>query len=167
VYDEAKRFGEALTMAYRTTHSVDTGIVRIFNTYGPRMRPRDGRAIPTFIRQAISNEPLTVAGDGSQTRSICYVDDLVDGILRMADSDLAGPINLGNPREISVLDLALRVKDLAKSSSEIRFVELPIDDPKVRCPDISRAIDQLSWKPEISLDEGLSRSIEWFSKQAD
>ena len=167
VYDEAKRFGEALTMAYRTTHSVDTGIVRIFNTYGPRMRPRDGRAIPTFIRQAISNEPLTVAGDGSQTRSICYVDDLVDGILRMADSDLAGPINLGNPREISVLDLALRVKDLAKSTSEIRFVELPIDDPKVRCPDISRAIDHLSWKPEISLDEGLSRSIEWFSKQAD
>jgi dTDP-glucose 4,6-dehydratase len=167
VYDEAKRFGEALTMAYRTTHSVDTGIVRIFNTYGPRMRPRDGRAIPTFIRQAISNEPLTVAGDGSQTRSVCYVDDLVDGILRMAESDLPGPINLGNPREIPVLDLALRVRDLAKSSSEIRFVELPVDDPKVRCPDISRAIDLLGWKPEISLDEGLSRSIEWFCKQFD
>ncbi|MDT5046205.1 MAG: dTDP-glucose 4,6-dehydratase [Mycobacterium sp.] len=167
VYDEAKRFGEALTMAYRTTHSVDTGIVRIFNTYGPRMRPRDGRAIPTFIRQAISNEPLTVAGDGSQTRSVCYVDDLVDGILRMAESDLPGPINLGNPQEIPVLDLALRVRGLAKSSSEIRFVELPVDDPKVRCPDISRAIDQLGWKPEISLDEGLSRSIEWFCKQFD
>jgi dTDP-glucose 4,6-dehydratase len=167
VYDEAKRFGEALTMAYRTTHSVDTGIVRIFNTYGPRMRPRDGRAIPTFIRQAISNEPLTVAGDGSQTRSVCYVDDLVDAILRMAESDLPGPINLGNPQEIPVLDLALRVRGLAKSSSEIRFVELPVDDPKVRCPDISRAIDQLGWKPEISLDEGLSRSIEWFCKQFD
>src|SRR5215468_2160523 len=137
VYDEAKRFGEALTMAYRRSHDLDTGIVRIFNTHGPRMRPNDGRAIPTFIRQALTGEPLTVAGDGSQTRSVCYVDDLVEGIVRFMHSGHSGPMNIGNPDEFSVLALAEMVRELSGSDSPIKFVERPVDDPTVRQPDIS------------------------------
>jgi dTDP-glucose 4,6-dehydratase len=162
VYDEAKRFAEAMTMAYRRTHGVDTAIVRIFNTYGPRMRPDDGRAIPTFIRQALLGEPLTVAGDGSQTRSVCYVDDLVDGIVRLLDSDLAGPVNIGNPHELSVLDLAHRVRAAAGSDSAVVHVPRPEDDPCVRQPDITLAKAELGWKPAVSLDEGLARTVGWF-----
>jgi dTDP-glucose 4,6-dehydratase len=132
VYDEAKRYAEALTMAYRRSHAVDTSIVRIFNTFGERMRPNDGRAIPTFIRQALRGQPITVSGDGSQTRSVCYVDDLVDGILLLLRSDEAGPVNLGNPHELSMLDLAQQIRDLAGSSSEIAFIPRPEDDPSVR-----------------------------------
>ncbi len=167
VYDEAKRFAEALTMAYRRTHAVDTAIVRIFNTYGPRMRPDDGRAIPTFIRQALSGEPLTVAGDGSQTRSVCYVDDLVTGLLALLDSDLAGPVNLGNPQEMTVLALAERIIALSGSSSEVRFVERPVDDPCVRQPDIRLATRALGWQPSVDLDEGLERTIAWFRRHED
>ena len=161
VYDEAKRFGEALTMAYRATHGVDTAIVRIFNTFGPRMRPDDGRAIPTFIRQAMAREPITVAGDGSQTRSICYVDDLIEGVLRLADSDLAGPLNIGNPEEISMLALAHRIRDLVGSVSPIEFVPRPADDPTVRQPDISLARAKLGWQPAVPIDDGLKKSIGW------
>jgi dTDP-glucose 4,6-dehydratase len=162
VYDEAKRFAEAMTMAYRRTHGVDTGIVRIFNTYGPRMRPDDGRAIPTFIRQALAGEPLTVAGDGTQTRSVCYVDDLVEGILRLAAaSDLTGPVNIGNPGELTVLELAERIRDTVGSTSPIRFVERPEDDPSVRQPDITLARAKLGWEPVVPLDEGLKPTIAW------
>ena len=162
VYDEAKRFAEAMTSAYRRTHHVDTAIVRIFNTYGPRMRPRDGRAIPTFIRQALQGEPITVAGDGSQTRSVCYVSDLVDGLVGLLLSDQSGPMNIGNPHEISVLDIALRVKHLTGSSAPIRFIPRPEDDPMVRQPDISLARARLGWEPLVDLDDGLSRTIDWF-----
>ncbi|MCU1591098.1 MAG: rfbB [Frankiales bacterium] len=162
VYDEAKRYAEALTMAYRRTHAVDTAIVRIFNTYGERMRPNDGRAIPTFIRQALRGEPITVAGDGSQTRSVCYVDDLVAGILLLLRSDLAGPVNIGNPHELSMLDLAERIRALAGSSSTIAFVPRPEDDPTIRQPDISLASRELGWAPQVALDEGLARTIAWF-----
>ncbi len=162
VYDEAKRYAEALTMAYRRAHGVGTGILRIFNTYGPRMRPADGRAIPTFIRQALAGEELTVAGDGSQTRSVCYVDDLVEGVLRLAASDLEGPVNIGNPHELSVLDLAQTIRRLTGSTSRISFVPRPVDDPTVRRPDITLATSALSWKPEIELEDGLLRTIEWF-----
>ncbi|NHC45924.1 UDP-glucuronic acid decarboxylase family protein [Motilibacter aurantiacus] len=162
VYDEAKRFGEALTMAYRRTHGVDTGIVRIFNTFGPRMRPNDGRAIPTFIRQALLGEPLTVAGDGSQTRSIIYVDDLIEGILRLVRSGLEGPVNVGNPHELSMLDLARWIRDLTGSSSEIEFVPRPQDDPSVRQPDITLARQALDWEPRVPIEEGLRQTIEWF-----
>jgi dTDP-glucose 4,6-dehydratase len=161
VYDEAKRFAEAMTTAYRTSHGVDTAIVRIFNTFGPRMRPDDGRAIPTFIRQALAGEPLTVAGDGSQTRSVCYVDDLVEGIVRMADSDLAGPVNLGNPGELSVLAIAERIRDLVGADSPVEFVPRPQDDPCVRRPDVTLARTTLGWEPTVPLDEGLTRTIEW------
>ncbi len=147
VYDEAKRFAEALTMAYRRTHGVDTAIVRIFNTYGPRMRPRDGRAIPTFIRQALRDEPITVAGDGSQTRSVCYVTDLVTGILQLLHSDQPGPVNIGNPKELTVLQLAEIVQGVVGSSSPITFVPRPVDDPSVRQPDISLARSTLGWQP--------------------
>jgi dTDP-glucose 4,6-dehydratase len=167
VYDEAKRYAEALTMAYRRTHGVDTAIVRIFNTYGERMRPNDGRAIPTFIWQALRGEPITVAGDGSQTRSVCYVSDLVDGILRLLRSDLAGPVNIGNPFELSILELAERTRELAKSDSEIVFVPRPQDDPCVRQPDISLARNELGWEPEVSLAQGLERTIEWFRQHPD
>jgi dTDP-glucose 4,6-dehydratase len=167
VYDEAKRFSEALTMAYRKTHGVNTAIVRIFNTFGPRMRPGDGRAIPTFIRQALSGHPLTVAGDGSQTRSVCYVDDLVEGIVRLLHSDLAGPINIGNPREFTVLELAELIRDLAVSSSLIEFVPRPQDDPTVRQPDITLARTALSWEPIVDVQDGLMRTIDWFRQQAD
>jgi len=162
VYDEAKRFAEALTMAYRRTHEVDTGIVRIFNTHGPRMRPNDGRAIPTFVKQALRGEPITVAGDGSQTRSIQYVDDLVDGLVRLAQSDVVGPVNIGSPYEISMLDLATRIRDLTASRSSIVFVPRPEDDPTVRQADITLARTALGWAPKVELDEGLKHTIEWF-----
>ncbi len=165
VYDEAKRFSEALTMAYRTTYDVDTAIVRIFNTYGPRMRPDDGRAIPTFVHQAMDNEPLTVAGDGSQTRSICYVDDTVAGILALAAGSEPGPVNIGNGDEMTILDLAERIKGLLGSSAPIQFIDLPTDDPKVRCPDTSLARQRLGWEPLVSAEVGLKRTIEWFVSQ--
>jgi dTDP-glucose 4,6-dehydratase len=162
VYDEAKRFGEALTVAYRKTHGVDAKIIRIFNTYGPRMRPNDGRAIPTFVAQALKGEPITVAGDGSQTRSVCYVDDLIEGVVRMLRSAHPGPVNLGNPAELSVLELAETVRRMTGSQSEITFVPRPQDDPKVRQPRIELAADVLGWKPEIGLADGLERTIAWF-----
>ena len=165
VYDEAKRFAEALTMAYRRYHDVNTGIVRIFNTAGPRLRMDDGRAIPTFIRQALRNEPITVAGDGSQTRSIQYVDDLVEGVLLMAASDHLGPINVGTPHEVSMLELAETIRRLAGSSSGITFIERPTDDPTVRCPDITLARELLGWKPTTSFEDGLKRTITWFREQ--
>jgi dTDP-glucose 4,6-dehydratase len=167
VYDEAKRYAEAMTTAYRTAEGVDTGIVRIFNTYGPRMRPNDGRAIPTFIRQALAGEPITVAGDGSQTRSVCYVDDLVDGVLRLARArSVAGPVNLGNPDERSVLELAKDVVAATGSRSTITFVDRPVDDPCVRRPDTSRARELLDWQPRVSWRDGLSATIAWFREQA-
>ena len=162
VYDEAKRFGEALVMAYRNTHGVDTGIARIFNTFGERMRPNDGRAIPTFIRQALRGEPVTVAGDGSQTRSVCYVEDMANGLLRLLRSPHAGPINIGNPVELSVLEIAQRIIALTGSSSEITFVDRPVDDPTVRQPDISLAKELLGWEPAVAIDDGLKRTIDWF-----
>ena len=162
VYDEAKRYGEALTTAYRTAHDVNTGIVRIFNTYGPRMRPFDGRAIPTFIRQAIAEEPITVAGDGSQTRSVCYVDDLVRGVLAMAEHDHPGPINIGNPSERTVKEIAEDVVAAVGSSSPIDFVPRPVDDPEVRRPDTTRASEILGWEPTVDWSEGLTRTVAWF-----
>jgi dTDP-glucose 4,6-dehydratase len=165
VYDEAKRFSEALVTAYRDSRGLDTGIVRIFNTYGPRMRPDDGRAIPTFLRQALAGEPLTVAGDGSQTRSICYVDDMVRGILAMARSELSGPVNIGNPDEMSVLALAERILQITGSRSRISFVDRPVDDPGVRRPDTTLARRELGWQPRVSWQEGLARTAEWFSQE--
>lgn len=165
VYDEAKRFAEAVTMAYRRKHGTNTGIVRIFNTYGPRMRVDDGRAIPAFVSQSLRDEPITVAGDGSQTRSICYVDDLIDGLVRLLHSDLAGPVNIGNPQEMSILDTALLVRDLCGSSAPITFVPRPQDDPSVRQPDITIARTQLGWEPATSLHDGLTRTIAWFAGQ--
>jgi dTDP-glucose 4,6-dehydratase len=162
VYDEAKRFAEAMTMAYRRTHGVDTAIVRIFNTFGPRMRPNDGRAVPTFIRQALAGEPLTVAGDGSQTRSVCYVDDLVEGLVRLLASDLAGPVNLGNPHELSVLALAEWVCAIVGSDSRIDLVPRPEDDPSVRRPDITLARELLGWQPVVPVATGLLRTVDWF-----
>ncbi len=167
VYDEAKRFSEAMTVAYRSTHGVNTGIVRIFNTFGPRMRPADGRAIPNFIRQALLGEPVTVAGDGTQTRSICYVDDLVSGVLAMAESDHPGPINIGNPHEISMLDLARWVIDLVGSDSPIVHIDRPVDDPTVRRPDTTLAGGVLGWAPQVAIEEGLKRTIEWFREHPE
>jgi dTDP-glucose 4,6-dehydratase len=167
VYDEAKRFSEALTMAYRTSHKVDTGIVRIFNTFGPRMRPKDGRAIPAFITQALAGEPITVHGDGSQSRSICYVDDLVSGIIRMLRSELEGPVNLGNPHEVTMLELAEWIRNLAGSDSGITFTPRPVDDPSVRQPDISLASGALGWRPSVSVEEGLRKTISWFKQHRD
>jgi dTDP-glucose 4,6-dehydratase len=168
VYDEAKRFSEALTTAYRTAKGTDTGIVRIFNTYGPRMRADDGRAIPAFIGQALSGRPLTVAGDGSQTRSICFVEDTVRGILAMAFSGHAGPVNIGNPDELSMLALARWILELTGSDSPVEFVALPVDDPKVRRPDTTRAEDLLGWRPAVPSAEGLRRTVEWFAaRQAE
>jgi dTDP-glucose 4,6-dehydratase len=160
VYDEAKRYAEALTMAYHRQQGVDTCIVRIFNTYGPRMRPHDGRAIPTFVRQAQANEPLTVFGDGSQTRSFCYVDDLVSGLIALAASGEHLPVNIGNPAEYTLLELAKKVLEATGSSSEIVFEALPVDDPKVRQPDITRARQLLGWEPQVSLEEGLRRLLQ-------
>ncbi|MFI7275320.1 NAD-dependent epimerase/dehydratase family protein [Streptomyces sp. NPDC049879] len=165
VYDEAKRFGEALTMAEAQVHGTDAGIVRLFNTYGARMRGYDGRAVPTFIRQALAGEPLTVAGDGTQTRSLTYVDDTVRGVLAMAASDLRGPVNIGNPHEISMLDLATTVIRLAGSRSTVRHIERPTDDPTVRCPDITLARDRLGWEPRVRAAEGLARTIAWYREQ--
>jgi dTDP-glucose 4,6-dehydratase len=167
VYDEAKRFGEALTMAYRRTHGVDTGIVRIFNTHGPRMRPNDGRAIPAFATQALRGEPITVAGDGSQTRSIIYVADLVEGIIRLMRSGHPGPMNIGNPHELSILELAELVREVAKSESPIVFVPRPTDDPTVRQPDISLAHAELGWEPVVALRAGLESTIAWFRDHPD
>ena len=160
VYDEAKRYAEALTMAYHRQQGVDTAIVRIFNTYGPRMRPHDGRAIPTFLRQAEASEPLTVFGDGSQTRSFCYVDDLVRGLILLAESGEHLPVNIGNPAEYTLLELARKVIEATGSSSEIVYEALPVDDPKVRQPDITRARQLLGWEPQISLEDGLRRTID-------
>jgi dTDP-glucose 4,6-dehydratase len=160
VYDEAKRYAEALTMAYHRQQGVDTVIVRIFNTYGARMRPHDGRAIPTFLRQALSHRPITVFGDGSQTRSFCYVTDLIAGIIALAESGEHHPVNIGNPDEFTLLELAEAVIDVTGSSSEIVYEALPTDDPKVRQPDISRARELLGWEPRVSLREGLQRTID-------
>jgi dTDP-glucose 4,6-dehydratase len=159
VYDEAKRYAEALTMAYHRQQGVDTTIVRIFNTYGPRMRPHDGRAIPTFLRQALEEKPLTVFGDGSQTRSFCYVDDLVRGLILLAESGEHLPVNIGNPTEMSLLELAEAVLRTTGSSSQIVFEALPVDDPQVRQPDITRARQLLGWEPEVDLDTGLARTL--------
>src|SRR5215212_9888477 len=160
VYDEAKRYAEALTMAYHRQQGVDTAIVRIFNTYGPRMRPHDGRAIPTFLRQALTDRPITVFGDGSQTRSFCYVSDEIDGLIRLAESGVHQPVNIGNPNEFTLLELAKTVIEVTGSNSEIVFEALPTDDPQVRQPDITLARDLLGWEPQVSLREGLQRTIE-------
>src|SRR5262245_20200793 len=162
VYDEAKRFSEAITMAYHRAHGLDTRIVRIFNTYGERMRPRDGRVVPALICQALAEEPLTVFGDGSQTRSFCYVADLVDGVYRLLLSDVIEPVNIGNPAELSVLDFARTIQKLTGTRSAIAFKPLPVDDPKVRQPDIAKAKATLGWEPKVKLEEGLARTIEYF-----
>jgi dTDP-glucose 4,6-dehydratase len=162
VYDEAKRFAEAMTMAYHRYHDVDTRIIRIFNTYGERMRIQDGRAIPAFMTQAIRNEPMTVFGDGSQTRSVCYVSDLVEGIVRLLNAPTHDPVNVGNPDEVSMLQLAEEIRALSKSSSPIEFRELPQDDPKVRQPDITRAQSLLQWEPKVQRAEGLERTYAYF-----
>lgn len=163
VYDEAKRYAEALVLAYRSARGVDAGIVRIFNTFGPRMRPNDGRAIPNFVRQALAGEPVTVSGDGLQTRSICYVDDLVDGILRMLlDTHDSGPVNIGNPHEISMRDLAQWIIELTESTSSIEYIERPTDDPTVRRPDTAKAVALLGWHPQVDVKDGLERTIAWF-----
>ncbi len=162
VYDEAKRFAEAITMAYHRVHKVDTKIVRIFNTYGPRMRLRDGRAIPNFISQALKNEPITVYGDGSQTRSFCYVSDLVDGIYKLINSNLHNPVNIGNPYEMSLKELAVFIKEMTLSKSKLVIKPLPTDDPRQRQPDISQAKCKLKWQPKVGLKEGLATTIEYF-----
>jgi dTDP-glucose 4,6-dehydratase len=161
VYDEAKRYAEAATMAYRRTYGTPVRVIRIFNTYGPRMRAQDGRAVPTFIQQALRGESLTVHGDGSQTRSLCFVEDLIEGIYRMIRSDQAGPVNLGNPEEVTVLQLAQTIRDLVGSDSDIVMIDRPVDDPERRRPDIALARRVLDWEPAIPLAEGLSRTIEW------
>jgi dTDP-glucose 4,6-dehydratase len=161
VYDESKRFGEALVTAYHRVHGIPVRFPRIFNTYGPAMRAGDGRAVPTFIAQALAGEPLTVHGDGSQTRSLCYVDDLIEGFWRMLHTEVADPVNLGNPEEVTVLELAERIRDLCESDSEVRFTERMTDDPERRRPDIALARDRLGWEPTVPLDEGLARTVKW------
>ena len=165
VYDEAKRFGEAMAMAYYRYHSLQTRIVRIFNTYGPRMRPNDGRVVPAFIHQALSGEHLTVFGDGSQTRSFCYVSDLIEGIFRLLQSDETMPVNIGNPDEMSILQFAQRIVDFVDSDSEVEFRDLPIDDPKTRQPDITRAREALDWEPVVPFEQGLGHTVEYFSSR--
>jgi dTDP-glucose 4,6-dehydratase len=165
VYDEAKRYGEALTMAYRNQQGVNTSVARIFNTYGPRMRPHDGRAIPTFVRQALEGKPLTVFGDGTQTRSFCYVDDLIRGLVALAESEEHLPVNLGNPREFTLNELAETVLRITGSSSEIVHEALPVDDPQVRQPDITRAKQLLRWEPQVELEEGLRRMLPAFGRE--
>ncbi|OFV87076.1 MAG: NAD-dependent dehydratase [Acidobacteria bacterium RBG_16_70_10] len=165
VYDEAKRFAEAMVMAYHRVHGIDTRIARIFNTYGPRMRLEDGRAIPAFMSQALRGEDLTVFGDGSQTRSLCYVSDLVDGIYRLTMSDVADPVNLGNPQEMTILALAQKILTLTGSRSRIAHLPLPVDDPRVRQPDITRARTVLGWEPRVPLDEGLTRTLADFRRR--
>jgi dTDP-glucose 4,6-dehydratase len=165
VYDEAKRFAEAMTVAYRRFHKVDTKIVRIFNTYGPRMRIRDGRAVPAFISQALVNDDVTVFGDGRQTRSFCYISDLVDGIIRLMLSKEEGPINIGNPQEMTIEQIARLIIEMTGSTSKIVYKPLPTDDPKVRQPDITRARTLLGWEPTVSLDQGLGRTIDYFREK--
>jgi dTDP-glucose 4,6-dehydratase len=167
VYDEAKRFAEAMTVAYHRYHHLDTKIVRIFNTYGPRMRINDGRAVPTFIAQALRDEDVTIFGSGSQTRSFCYISDLVDGILKLTASSLNEPVNIGNPQELSIEDMARLIIQMTGSKSRLVFRELPVDDPKVRQPDITRARTLLGWEPKVSLEEGLTSTIEYFRKKVD
>jgi dTDP-glucose 4,6-dehydratase len=166
VYDEAKRYAEALTMAYHRAQGVDTAIMRIFNTYGPRMRPHDGRAIPTFLRQALTDQAITVFGDGSQTRSFCYVSDLIDGMIRLAESGYHAPVNIGNPTEFTLLELAETVIEITGSKSEIIYEALPTDDPQVRQPDITLAREILGWEPIVQLREGLQRTIEQAGAEA-
>jgi dTDP-glucose 4,6-dehydratase len=162
VYDEAKRFAEAMTMAYHRYHGVDTKIVRIFNTYGPRMRLRDGRVVPAFIGQALSDSPLTIFGDGSQTRSFCYVSDLIDGIYRLSQSDFHEPVNIGNPREMTIKQFAEEIIRITGTKSTITYKPLPVDDPKVRQPDISRAKKILGWEPKVEFEEGITQTIHYF-----
>ena len=162
VYDEAKRFAEAMVMAYHRYHGLDTRIVRIFNTFGPRMRPHDGRVVPTFIRQALRGEAITVYGDGTQTRSFCYVDDLVEGIWRLLNSGINDPMNIGNPSEMTILEFAEKIVDFTDAGSEVVFHDLPVDDPKTRQPDITFAKAELKWEPKIDLEEGLRRTVEYF-----
>lgn len=165
VYDEAKRFAEAITMAYHRYHGIDTKIVRIFNTYGPRMRLRDGRVVPAFIGQALTGQPLTIFGDGSQTRSFCYVSDLVDGIFRLSQSDTHEPVNIGNPGEMTIKQFAEHIIRITGTTSQMEFKPLPVDDPKVRQPDIGRAKRVLGWEPKVSFDEGIRETIEYFKGQ--
>ncbi len=165
VYDEAKRFAEAMTMAYHRSHGVDTRIVRIFNTYGPRMRLRDGRVVPNFVSQALRHEPLTVYGEGKQTRSFCYVSDLVDGIYRLLLSNENEPVNIGNPAELTIYDFATVINELTGNPSGIRFEPLPVDDPKQRQPDISKARRILGWEPKVDLRMGMTQTVEWFRNQ--
>jgi dTDP-glucose 4,6-dehydratase len=165
VYDESKRFAEAMAMAYHRVHGIDVKIPRFFNTFGPFMRMDDGRAVPSFMTAALTGRPLRVFGDGSQTRSLCYVDDLIEGVVRLAASNHAGPVNLGNPNEIPILDLAKLVVEVTNSTSAIEFDDLPPDDPKVRRPDIGLAKRVLGWEPKVSLEEGLGRTASWFAKE--
>ncbi len=167
VYDEAKRFAEALTRAYRDTHGVDAGIIRIFNTYGPRMNARDGRIVSNFITQALNGDPLTIYGDGTQTRSFCYVDDLIRGIVSMIDCAESGPVNLGNPEEFTVADFATLVLRLTGSDSPVEHLPLPVDDPTRRCPVITRASHVLGWQPEVRVEDGVRRTAEWFRSRPE
>lgn len=167
VYDESKRFSEALTIAYHRTHKLDAKIARIFNTYGPRMRLNDGRVVPNFIYQALNNRPLTIYGNGKQTRSFCYISDLIEGVYKLMLSKTNEPVNLGNPNEISVLTFADIIIRLTKTKSKKMFKPLPTDDPKVRCPDITKAKKLLNWKPQVSLEDGLRRTIQWFEKHPE
>lgn len=167
VYDEAKRFAEAITMAYHRVHKLDTKIARIFNTFGPRIRKDDGRVIPNFIMQALANKPLTIYGTGIQTRSFCYIEDMIDGFYRLMLSDVNDPINLGNNHEVTILDLAKRIIDLTGSKSKIDFKPLPTDDPKMRCPDITKAKNLLNWHPQIELTKGLEATIAYFKASSD
>jgi dTDP-glucose 4,6-dehydratase len=167
VYDEAKRFAEAITMAYHRYHGVDTRIVRIFNTYGPRMRMHDGRVVPTMLRQAIRGENLTVFGDGSQTRSFCYVSDLIEGIYRLMCSDTVEPVNIGNPQEMSILEFARLIQQITSTQSQIVFQELPVDDPKVRQPDITRAKTVLEWEPSVPVEQGLQQTYQWMKERIE
>jgi nucleoside-diphosphate-sugar epimerase len=167
VYDEAKRFGEALTRAYRETHGVNAGIIRIFNTYGPRMSARDGRIVTNFITQALNGDPLTIYGDGSQTRSFCYVDDLIRGIVGMIDCAESGPVNLGNPEEFTVAEFARLVLRVTGSDSPVEYLPLPVDDPTRRCPVIARASQVLGWQPQIRVEDGVRRTVEWFRSRPE
>lgn len=165
VYDEAKRFAEAITMAYHRHQGVDTRIARIFNTYGPKMRIKDGRAIPNFISQCLKSEDITVYGDGKQTRSFCYIDDMIEGLIKLSQIDYHNPVNLGNPNEITILELAEIIKKMTNSKSKIVFRPIPEDDPKVRMPDIAKAKKHLNWEPKVNLEEGLKKTINWFKEK--
>lgn len=167
VYDESKRFAEAMTMAYHRYHNMDTKIARIFNTYGPRMRINDGRCVPNFIYQSLNNLPLTVYGDGNQTRSFCYIDDLIKGIYKLMNSSINEPLNLGNPHELKIIDLAKKIIELTGNKVEISYKSLPDDDPKIRKPDITKAKKLLNWEPNIDLDAGLKKTIDWFKGRVD